>query len=182
VEGLSPAQLFAQGVAHVPEERAGGTVPELSVAENLALRTWNTRLRRGPWLDRQRLGRSATELVRSYQISPSNPETPLRLLSGGNIQRAVLARELEGAPRLLIAVHPTYGVDVGATEQVHRMLIQRAQEGLAVLLVTEDVDELFALSHRVAALYQGELRGPWPAHEVDRERLGRMMTQAEVQG
>ncbi|HVG60736.1 MAG TPA: ATP-binding cassette domain-containing protein, partial [Hyalangium sp.] len=178
LEGLSPARLFEWGVAHVPEERPSGTVPSLSVAENLALRTWRTKLRRGPWLDRERMERQATELIQSYQIATPGPRTPLRLLSGGNIQRAVLARELAGSPRLLIAVHPTYGVDVGATEQVHRLLIQRAQEGMSVLLVTEDLDELFALSHRVAALYQGELRGPWPAGEVDVERLGRMMTQA----
>lgn len=178
LEGLSPARLFEWGVAHVPEERPAGTVPSLSVAENLALRTWRTKLRRGPWLDRERLERQATELIQAYQIATPGPSTPLRLLSGGNIQRAVLARELAGSPRLLIAVHPTYGVDVGATEQVHRLLIQRAQEGMSVLLVTEDLDELFALSHRVAALYQGELRGPWPAGEVDVERLGRMMMQA----
>ncbi len=178
LEGLSPARLFEWGVAHVPEERPAGTVPSLSVAENLALRTWRTKLRRGPWLDRERLERQATELIQEYQIATPGPRTPLRLLSGGNIQRAVLARELAGSPRLLIAVHPTYGVDVGATEQVHRLLIQRAQEGMSVLLVTEDLDELFALSHRVAALYQGELRGPWSAADVSVERLGRMMTQA----
>lgn len=178
LKGLSPARLFEWGVAHVPEERPSGTVPSLSVAENLALRTWRTKLHRGPWLDRERMERQATELIQAYQIATPGPRTPLRLLSGGNIQRAVLARELAGSPRLLIAVHPTYGVDVGATEQVHRLLIQRAQEGMSVLLVTEDLDELFALSHRVAALYQGELRGPWPAGEVDVERLGRMMTQA----
>jgi simple sugar transport system ATP-binding protein len=178
LERLSPARLFEWGVAHVPEERAAGTVPSLSVAENLALRTWRTKLLRGPWLDRERMERQATEFIQEYQIATPGPRTPLRLLSGGNIQRAVLARELAGSPRLLIAVHPTYGVDVGATEQVHGLLIQRAQEGMSVLLVTEDLDELFALSHRVAALYQGELRGPWPAADVSVERLGRMMTQA----
>ncbi|ADO69296.1 ABC transporter ATP-binding protein [Stigmatella aurantiaca] len=178
LEGLSPARLFALGVAHVPEERAAGTVPSLSVAENLALRTYDTALRQGPWLVPARLEREAVEHIRAYQVSPPDPRTPLRLLSGGNIQRVVLARELAGAPRLLIAVHPTYGVDVGATEQVHRLLIQRAQEGLSVVLVTEDLDELLALSHRVAALYQGELRGPYPVGEVDLDRLGRMMTRA----
>ncbi|WP_395850462.1 ABC transporter ATP-binding protein [Cystobacter fuscus] len=178
LRATSPAELFAQGVAHVPEERAAGTVPALSVAENLALRTWNTALRRGPWLDRARMEREALGIIQTYGIATPSPRTPLRLLSGGNIQRAVLARELAGSPRLLIAVHPTYGVDIGATERVHRLLIERAQEGMSVLLVTEDLEELFTLSHRVAALYQGELRGPWPAGEVDVERLGRMMTQA----
>lgn len=176
--GLSPARLFSLGVAHVPEERAAGTIPSLSVAENLALRTYDTSLREGPWLVPARLEREAVEPLRAYQVSPPQPRTPLRLLSGGNIQRVVLARELAGSPQLLIAVHPTYGVDVGATEHVHRLLIQRAQEGLSVVLVTEDLDELMALSHRVAALYQGELRGPYPVGEVSLERLGRMMTGA----
>jgi ABC-type uncharacterized transport system ATPase subunit len=178
LQGISAARLFALGVAHVPEERSDGTVPTASVAENLALRTYRTTLRRGPWLDRERMERQASEQIQAYHIATPSPHTPLRLLSGGNIQRAVLARELAGSPRLLIAVHPTYGVDAAATEQVHRLLIQRAEEGMAVLLVTEDLNELFALSHRVAALYQGELRGPWPAAEVDAGWLGRMMTQA----
>jgi simple sugar transport system ATP-binding protein len=177
--GLSPAELFAQGLAHIPEERILGTVPTMSVAENLALRTYGTTLSQGPWLDPKRLERHAAGFIQTYQIATPGSGTSLRLLSGGNIQRTVLARELAGSPRLLVAVHPTYGVDVGATEQVHQLLIQRAREGTAVLLVTEDLDELFSLSHRVAALYQGELRGPWPASEVDMERLGLMMTQAK---
>jgi simple sugar transport system ATP-binding protein len=177
--GLSPAALFARGLAHIPEERVMGTVPAMSVAENLALRTYGMTSRRGLWLDHGRLERQAADSIQTYQIATPGTGTSLRLLSGGNIQRIVLARELAGSPRLLVAVHPTYGVDVGATEQIHQLLIRRAREGAAVLLVTEDLDELFSLSHRVAALYQGELRGPWPAGEVSVERLGLMMTQAK---
>jgi simple sugar transport system ATP-binding protein len=173
----SPAELFARGLGHVPEDRATGASPALSVAEALALRTYRTTLRRGPWLDLRRMAESATRLIETFRIAaPGGSGTPLRLLSGGNVQRTILARELSGPLRVLIAVHPTYGVDVGATEQIHRLLIDRAAEGVSIVLVTENIDELYALSHRVAVLFEGTLRGPWPVAEVGVERLGRLMT------
>ena len=176
IAGRSPAQLFARGLGHIPEERATGAAPALSVAENLALRRYRTTLRRGPWLDPRRMAQSAALLIDAFHIVAPGPGTPLRLLSGGNVQRAIVARELSGPLGLLVAVHPTYGVDVGATEQIHRLLVERAAEGVSVVLVTENLDELYALSHRVAVLFEGQLRGPWPVAEVGVERLGRLMT------
>ncbi|HVE87636.1 MAG TPA: ABC transporter ATP-binding protein [Myxococcales bacterium] len=174
--GRSPAELFARGLGHVPEERSTGAAPALSVAEGLALRTYRTSLRRGPWLDLRRMDQSAARLIDAFRIAAPGPDTPLRLLSGGNVQRTILARELSGPLRVLVAVHPTYGVDVGATEQIHRLLVERAAEGVSMVLVTESLDELYALSHRVAVLFEGELRGPWPVAEVGVDRLGRLMT------
>ena len=173
IAGCSPAALFARGLAHVPEDRATGAVPALNVAEALALRTYRST---GPRLDLSRMTSEAERLIREFRIAAPGPETPVRLLSGGNVQRTILARELSGSLRALIAVHPTYGVDVGATEQIHRLLVERAAQGVSVVLVTENIDELYALSHRVAVLFEGTLRGPWPSAEVNVERLGRLMT------
>ena len=92
------------------------------------------------------------------------------------MQKVILARELGEGARLVLAMHPTYGVDVGAAEEVHRLLLDLAKGGAAVLLVSEDLDEILALSHRVAALYQGRMVGPLPREEVGLERLGAMMT------
>jgi len=172
---MDPMALFARGVAHVPEERAEGVVPGMSLAENLALRTYRRFARRG-LLDREALEAWAREKVQAYGIRAPGLWAPIRLLSGGNIQKAILARELEGA-RLLLALHPTYGLDAGATQEVHRLLLERARAGLAVLLFSEDLDEILALSHRVAALFQGRLVGPLPRGEVTVERIGRMMTE-----
>ncbi|HYV47575.1 MAG TPA: ABC transporter ATP-binding protein [Myxococcaceae bacterium] len=200
ISGCSPAELFARGLAHVPEDRATGAVPALNIAEALALRTYRTTLRRGSRLDLSRMTAEAARLIQEFRIAAPGPETPVRLLSGGNVQRTILARELSGplrsadprrddgsgrtvsaddrsgSLRALIAVHPTYGVDVGATEQIHRLLVERAAQGVSVVLVTENIDELYALSHRVAVLFEGTLRGPWPVAEVGVERLGRLMT------
>lgn len=104
----------------------------------------------------------------------------MRFLSGGNVQKVILARELKEGPRLVLAMHPTYGVDVGAAEEVHGRLLDLACEGAAILLVSEDLDEILALAHRVAALYHGRLVGPIPREEASRERLGRMMTEGRA--
>ena len=96
------------------------------------------------------------------------------------MQKVILARELWGGPRLILAMHPTYGVDVGAAEEVHGRLLDLARQGAAILLVSEDLDEILALSHRVAALYHGRLVGPIPREVADRERLGRMMAEGRA--
>ncbi|BBL82554.1 ABC transporter ATP-binding protein [Thermus thermophilus] len=170
-----PARLHALGVAHIPEDRAMGVVGTMSVAENLALRRYARFARRG-FLSRRAMEEKASELIRRFGIRAPSPRTPVRFLSGGNVQKVILARELGEGARVVLAMHPTYGVDVGAAEEVHRLLLDLAKGGAAVLLVSEDLDEILALSHRVAALYQGRMVGPLPREEVGLERLGAMMT------
>ncbi|MDW8425770.1 MAG: ABC transporter ATP-binding protein [Meiothermus sp.] len=173
-----PARVFARGVAHIPEDRIRmGTVPSMSVAENLALRSFDRPplsrgfvLRPAAWLAQ------AQAQVQAYAVATPSLHTPTRLLSGGNIQKVILARELAGRPRLILAVHPTYGLDIGATEQVHRVLLEKTDQGAAVLLVSEDLEELLSLSDRIGVLYQGRLLGPYPVEAVSRERLGLLMT------
>lgn len=174
-----PMGLFRQGVAHIPEERSMGVVGGMSVAENLALRTYPRFVRWG-LLDYRAMEKEAEGLIQRYGIRTPSPRTPVRFLSGGNVQKVILARELWGGPRLLLAMHPTYGLDVGATEEVHGRILELVQGGAAVLLVSEDLDEILALSHRVAALYHGRFVGPVLREEADRERLGRMMTEGRV--
>ena len=173
-----PAELFRRGVAHIPEDRLYmGTVPSMSVSENLALRGYA-----GPPYSRRGLRDLAAQdsrarwEVEEYAISTPGVHTPSRLLSGGNIQKVILARELAGEPRLILAVHPTYGLDIGATEQVHGVLLERTRSGAGLLLVSEDLEELMSLSDRIAVMYHGELLGPFPVAEVTRERLGLLMT------
>lgn len=173
-----PAQLFEQGVAHIPEDRIHmGTVPSMSVAENLALRRYNQPpLARGMVRNLPALDNLAQEKVAQFEVATPSIHTPSRLLSGGNIQKIILARELSGQARLILAVHPTYGLDVGATEHVHQTLLNQTQQGAAVLLVSEDLEEILSLSDQVAVLYQGQLRGPYPVAQLSRQQIGLLMT------
>jgi simple sugar transport system ATP-binding protein len=105
-------------------------------------------------------------------------DTPVRVLSGGNLQRLLLARELATHPILLIAFHPTRGLDVQATAAVHRLLLDQRQRGTAILLISEDLEELFILADRIAVLYQGQMRGTFHRAEAEREVLGLLMAGA----
>ena len=170
---LSPAQISALGVAHIPEDRrAEGIVSEMSVADNLYLRRSSGS---GNWIDRKKLLEFAAERIQSFEVSTPGPHTPAGKLSGGNIQKLILARELDRNPKLILAVHPTHGLDVGATEQVHRILLEARMNGAAVLLISEDLDEVLTLSDRVAVLFSGEIQGVLEGVEATRERVGSRM-------
>ncbi len=176
VGGGSAAQAIRQGVAHVPEDRAGvGSAPNLSLVDNAIMKSYTESPISSGWSINQTAARRQTaELKEAYEIAAPSVETPARLLSGGNLQRLILAREISSQPRLLVAVQPTRGLDVGAIEGVQRLLLQQREAGAAILLISEELDELFALSDRVAVIYEGEIVGELP-HE-DRELVGLMMT------
>jgi simple sugar transport system ATP-binding protein len=186
LEGLplegDPAVRFGRGVAHIPEDRIHmGTVPSMTVAENLALRGYaQAPLARGIWSDPNALDQNATAQVQAYGVATPSIHTPSRLLSGGNIQKVILARELSHDAKLILAVHPTYGLDIGATDQVHRTLLERTERGAGVLLVSEDLEELLSLCDRIAVLYHGTLHGPFPVLETSKQQLGLLMTGAEA--
>lgn len=180
---------FEWGVAHIPEERNGtGTVPSFSVADNLALRHFRyPPFARGPLLDRRAVAAFAAAAVAEHNVATPAVTTPTRRLSGGNIQKLVLARELAPRPgawgkngdenevKVVVAVHPTYGLDIGATEQTHRLLVAARDRGAGVLLISEDLDELFRLSSRVLVLFAGEVMGTVEASTADLEAVGLMM-------
>jgi ABC-type uncharacterized transport system ATPase subunit len=113
--------------------------------------------------------------MREYQISAPHDGTAAKNLSGGNIQRLVLARELCGRPRLVIAAHPTYGLDVGATEQIRQVLLDQRDRGAGILLISEDLDEIMQLSDRILVLFGGEVMGVVPSEDADLEEIGLMM-------
>jgi simple sugar transport system ATP-binding protein len=159
-----PAEVIAAGVAFIPEERMTmGVVREFSVAENAILETHGrVPLARGPFLDFQQIHAFASGLVREYDVKTPSLSTPVKSLSGGNIQKLILARELSRQPKLLIAAQPTRGVDIGATEYIHRRLIEQRNAGTAILLISEDLDEIIALADRIAVMYEGEIAGIVP--------------------
>ncbi|MCL6570032.1 MAG: ATP-binding cassette domain-containing protein, partial [Meiothermus silvanus] len=180
----NPAQLFERGVAHIPEDRIHmGTVPTMTIAENLALREFEKPpLARGFLRDLAAYERNARAKVEEYAVAAPSVHTPSRLLSGGNIQKVILARELSRQAKLILAVHPTYGLDIGATEQVHKVLLSKTYEGAGVLLVSEDLEELLSLSDRIAVLYRGKLKGPFEVFAISREEIGLLMMGGEAEG
>lgn len=165
-----------QGLGYIPEDRTHvGTAPNLSVTDNVIMKKYRKRpISRGWILDMNEATHFAEDLKDSYDIVAPDVETPARLLSGGNLQRVILAREISGKPALLLAMQPTRGLDVGAIEGVHKLLLSQREEGAAVLLVSEELEELLALSDRVYVIYEGKIMGEVRDSDVD--TIGQMMT------
>jgi simple sugar transport system ATP-binding protein len=172
-----PRAAIAAGVAYVPEDRLGtGVAPSVSIASNLALKSYRDRpASLGPLLRLRRIRERAVELMRIHRIAAPGPSAPARLLSGGNVQKVVLAREFSSRPRLLVAASPTRGLDVGAIETVHSYLRDAAGEGVAVLLLSEDLDEILTLADRIAVMYEGAIVGETDRAEASVEEIGLLM-------
>lgn len=177
VTNCSPLEAIRAGVSHIPEDRVGtGLIGDMSVAENLALKAYRgSELSRGPVISPDGMKRFAQNLIEGFDIATPGPETRVKFLSGGNLQKAILARELTACQGVLVAVHPTRGLDVGATETVRQLLLEQRDDGTAVLLISEDLDELMEISDRIAVMFEGEIVGVVPTEEAEVETLGLMM-------
>ena len=177
VAGQLPGELTEQRIAYIPEERMkDAMIQDFSVAENTVLRDHHKEpFSRSGFLILQVIGEFADKLIKSFQVKTPSRETPAKNLSGGNIQKVVLARELSREPRVLIAAQPTRGVDIGATEYVHARLLEQRDKGIAILLISEDLDEVMALSDRIAVIYEGQIMGVVDADVATPEQLGLMM-------
>jgi simple sugar transport system ATP-binding protein len=172
-----PDRRLTHGLAYIPEERMrDGVIRELSVEENLILEDHGRRpFARGIFLNFGRIARHVDRLVEEFEIKTPSRSTPLRNLSGGNIQKLILARELAKQPSVLVAAQPTRGVDIGSTEYIHRRLVEQRATGTATLLISEDLDEVLNLSDRLAVLYEGRVMGILDREDATVERLGLMM-------
>ena len=172
-----------QRLAHVPEDRAAvGSVPALGVAENLILKGFNRPPMSTRWsINSAAVHQNGTRLVEQYKISTPTVDTPVRMLSGGNLQKVILARETSGHPKLMIAVHPTRGLDVGAIEGIHKLLIELRDQGAAILLISEELDELFSLADRIAVIYEGRIVGETTPESVNLPAVGLMMAGTKVE-
>jgi len=131
-------------------------------------------------LRHDRIRRNARELIKRFAISAPGPDTPTRLLSGGNVQKVVLARELSSVPEVIVAANPTRGLDVGATEAVRSLLLEAAGKGVGILLISEDLDEILLLADRIAVIYEGSIVGVVPRSTADVQQLGLMMAGASA--
>jgi len=172
-----PRAAIAAGVAHVPEDRLHtGVAPSLSIASNVVLKSYRRGdVSWGPFLLLRRIRDRALDLIRRYDVRASGPAEPARQLSGGNLQKIVLAREFSGRPKVLVAASPTRGLDVGAIETVQGYLRGAAADGVAVLLISEDLDEVLALADRIVVMYEGAIVGEVDARSANVDELGLLM-------
>lgn len=177
VTGASPQQITQCGVGVIPEDRhAVAVVSELSIAENLCLGSTDSFTRFG-LLDRSAMKERADALMQEFDIRGSGADASMASLSGGNQQKAVLARELSLTPlTFLLAAQPTRGLDVGAVDAVYGRIQQARDKGLGVLLISSELNELLAVSNRVAVMYRGKIVGEMAADPANREAIGAMMS------
>ena len=179
ISNAHPSALNAMGLSHIPEERMlDGVIKEFSVAENYVLQDHgHPKFTRGKiFMLFHKIREFCRQAIETYEIKTPSTETLVKSLSGGNIQKLVLARELSRDPGVLIAAQPTRGVDIGATEYIHQRLLQERDNGTAILLISEDLDEIRALSDRIAVMYEGRIVGEVENRDVDIEHLGMLMT------
>jgi len=170
-----PREAINASVAHIPMDRTGvGTSPNLSITDNLIMKAYrHPPIGKGWAIDGEVARDHAEALKEDYEIIAPSINTHSRLLSGGNLQRVILAREISGQPQVIVAVQPTRGLDVGAIEGVQRLLLEQRQAGAAILLISEELEELLSLSDRIAVVYEGEIMGI--LDEPDQETIGLMM-------
>ncbi|MBA3844575.1 MAG: ABC transporter ATP-binding protein, partial [Actinobacteria bacterium] len=177
LRGGDAREAIRAGVAHVPEDRLHtGVAPSLSIASNVVLKSYRgRRVVKGPFLRLQAIRDYAAALIKRYDVRGGGPDLPARQLSGGNLQKVVLAREFDGEPRVLIVASPTRGLDVSAIETVHGYLRDAATSGVGVLLISEDLDEIFALADRIAVIYEGAIVGEVDPRTASVEQIGLLM-------
>ncbi len=177
ITNLRPGEITRRMLSYIPEERMkDGMIKDFTIAENLVLREHHVSpFSKKGFLMLKTIAKHSDELIDKFRVKTPSRETKAGNLSGGNIQKVVLAREISRNPRVLIAAQPTRGLDVGATEYVHEQLLEQRRNGTAILMISEDLDEVMALSDRIAVICEGEIMGIVPRDEATPQKLGLMM-------
>jgi len=179
INGMDPGQVRKLGLAHIPEDRiATGIAAPSSVKDNLIIGKERDSVfaKWGMQLKKSTIARYAMELSEKFDVRGAGIETPVGSLSGGNMQKVVVAREFSFDTPILIIAQPTRGVDIGAIEFIHRNIIEKRNAGCAILLVSADLDEIFRLSDRIITMYEGKITGEFKAGEIDKMGISYYMT------
>jgi general nucleoside transport system ATP-binding protein len=177
VTHFRPGEVTERMLSYIPEERMrDGMIKDFSISENMVLREHHI----SPFAEKgflmlKTIAKHSDNLIEKFSVKTPSRETKAGSLSGGNIQKVVLAREISRNPRVLLAAQPTRGLDVGATEYVHAQLLEQRKNGTAIMMVSEDLDEVMALSDRIAVICEGEIMGIVPRNEATPQKLGLMM-------
>ena len=165
-----------KGISHIPEDRMGiGTIPAFSCVENAILKNYRVLKTKFGNEDYKAAEEQCSRYVKEYNIMMTQPKAEIRLLSGGNIQKLILAREIGMNPKLLIAVHPTYGLDASAVNMIRNILVEQSRKGVAILLISEDLDELMQISSSISVMFKGYLTPKIPIEKCTIEEIGNKM-------
>jgi simple sugar transport system ATP-binding protein len=177
VTNFAPGDITERMLSYIPEERMrDGMIKNFTIAENMILREHHKQpYSRSGFLNLRDISSHTDELIRKFHVKTPSRETLAKNLSGGNIQKVVLARELSRHPRVILAAQPTRGLDIGATEYVREQLLEQRRQGAAIMLISEDLDEILALSDRIAVLYEGQIMDIVPREDATPEKLGLLM-------
>jgi simple sugar transport system ATP-binding protein len=177
VTNASPREMIRRGVGQIPEDRIGsGLVLDMSIAENLVLEVrTDPRFERRYLLDNEQVHQNAKRLVEEYSISCGGVDAPARTLSGGNMQKLILAKVLSRSPKVLIAAQPTSGLDVGATEFITEKLREQRRLGVGIILISSDLNEITSMSDRIVCIFEGKIMGILPAATAELKEIGLMM-------
>jgi simple sugar transport system ATP-binding protein len=177
ITNLSPRKIYDHGISHVPEERIRfGIAPGLFLYDNAILKQHHLKkFSRGHFLRYQYIKDHTRNLVTAFNVATPSINSQIRNLSGGNIQKLILGREISEQPQLLVASHPTYGLDVGATEFLRQHLLRLRSQGSSILLFSEDLEEIFELCDRIGVLFAGEFMGIFDSHDDRLCDIGLMM-------
>ncbi len=179
IVGLSPKAILEKGIAmsFIPEDRLGmGLAPSLSITDNMILKNYADT--KGPFVDRK-LGREAADtVIRELDVVTPSTETPVRRLSGGNVQKVLLGREIKAGPNVIVTAYPVRGLDINSSYAIYNILNQQKVNGVGILFVGEDLDVMMALCDKILVLCHGKVMGVVHAHKTSKEELGLMMTGA----
>ena len=174
---LPPKEIIKKGISmsFIPEDRLGmGLVPSMSITDNMMLKTYNDK--KGIFVDRKKARENAKNLIEKLNISTPSTETPVRRLSGGNVQKVLVGREIESAPNVIITAYPVRGLDINSSYQIYDILNEQKQKGTGILFIGEDLDVMLALCDKIMVLCHGKNMGIVHADKVTKEELGLMMT------
>jgi ABC-type uncharacterized transport system ATPase subunit len=183
ITNFRPRKITESGVGHVPEDRHKyGLVLEMSVAENMALQTYYKEpMSKAGVLNYGEINEHARELIEEFDVRTVNELVPAKALSGGNQQKAIIAREIDRDPTLLIVANPTRGLDVGAIEFIHKRIIEQRDKFKAVLLISFELEEILNVSDRIAVFHDGEIVGIVNANETSEQELGLLMAGSSLE-
>ena len=179
IVGLPPKAILEKGISmsFIPEDRLGmGLAPSLSITDNMILKNYAST--KGPFVDRKKGRAEAEQVIRDLEVVTPSTETPVRRLSGGNVQKVLLGREIKAGPNVIVTAYPVRGLDIGASYTIYNILNQQKKAGVGVLFVGEDLDVMMALCDKIMVLCHGRVMGVVHAHKTTKEELGLMMTGA----
>jgi simple sugar transport system ATP-binding protein len=181
IVGLSPNAIIEKGISmsFIPEDRLGmGLAPSLSITDNMILKTYRAN-KKSPFVDRNKARAKAQEIISRLGVVTPSTETPVRRLSGGNVQKVLVGREIDAGPNVIITAYPVRGLDINSSYAIYDILNEQKKSGVGILFVGEDLDVMLALCDKIMVLCHGKLMGVVHAHKATKEQLGLMMTGAE---